>query len=68
MPKPKTAKQKVAEAKRNLCSDLKLIHDVNVQEAGTAVSNGDVAGAVDHATSAGKAKADANRWGCGWAQ
>jgi hypothetical protein len=62
--------QSSAEAKRakeRLCADLKLIMEVNQDEAKAAWEAGDAAATAEHDATASKAYTDARRQGCGWA-
>lgn len=59
-----------AEGRRahaNLCSDLKLIHQVNDMEAGKHYDAGNDAAGDESSRVAGAAKADAKKFGCKWA-
>jgi hypothetical protein len=67
MTKKKVIK-KLERAHRQLCADLKMMHQVNDKEAGRQEAKGDSAGAAESARQAEAAKADAAKWGCGWAQ
>jgi hypothetical protein len=51
-----------------LCGDLKLIAEVNMEEAMTADQKGDSKGAAASDRAATQATQDARKVGCGWAQ
>jgi hypothetical protein len=56
------------QAKAKVCGDFKSIMELDVQEAVTAMHNGDEGAAATADSNATKATKDAAKLGCGWAQ
>jgi hypothetical protein len=51
---------------KQVCSDLKLIHDVNAEEAKQKLQSGDHEGAEESMINAASAAHDAGTLGCKW--
>jgi hypothetical protein len=61
----KPTKAQIAEARKNLCKDLKMINEVATKEA---TATAELSVAKESTRVADMAQADAKKWGCSWAQ